>query len=523
MKNKRRLLYLIIIAAAVCVYVLLLIILTHAEARDPSSSIHSLWDAFWYSLATLTTVGYGDVAPVTPLGRAIGIFFLILSLGILVALVGTLVSFLASEGFPLFRLSFQKKKNWYYFADHGLEADALARQILRDDPRAVIIYGQSQEALETKPDYPCLFIDVSPERIANRKKGKGNRCLVFLMKENDIGVNPRAVDIAAMPVDVYARTENGVDSLSGNIHFFNSYDCCAREYWRNRPLTFEEHAIAIIGFGRYGQAILERAIYTNVLTPGHAVTYHIFGDASEFLRIHTQLGTAFSINEESADRDVLIFHESSWQQDHALIAQMDRIILCDDDEFAGWEALWTLRGYYRCTGRIDLRSNRKTPGLSYFGTNESIYAPEHVLRKGLNQVAIVMNELYCERHPEGALGWDELDAHLRQSKIAVSEHMFSKVRILLQDENITSLSRDTLERAYRTYRADIEDPALLDRYRRIEHQRWIRFYTYSNWSYGPEYDPELRKDPRVRPYDELTPEQKAYFDDAWEWVGQLRL
>ena len=33
----------------------------------------------------------------------------------------------------------------------------------------------------------------------------------------------------ARTVEVYARTTNGQDHLSGNIRFFHSYDCCARQ------------------------------------------------------------------------------------------------------------------------------------------------------------------------------------------------------------------------------------------------------------------------------------------------------
>ena len=39
------------------------------------------------------------------------------------------------------------------------------------------------------------------------------------MKENDIGENSRAIDLHKLPVDVYARTTNGDDHLSGNINF----------------------------------------------------------------------------------------------------------------------------------------------------------------------------------------------------------------------------------------------------------------------------------------------------------------
>ncbi|MCD8156742.1 MAG: potassium channel family protein [Clostridiales bacterium] len=147
MRRKRRL-YIVFIAVLACIYVVLLLAMLLAESANPQSSIRTLEDAIWYSVATLTTVGYGDVTPITPIGHAVGIVFLLLSTGILLTLFGTFLSFLMSEGFPLLVLSMQKKKNWYYFADMGLEANTLAQQILAEDPRAVIIYGQGKSAVE---------------------------------------------------------------------------------------------------------------------------------------------------------------------------------------------------------------------------------------------------------------------------------------------------------------------------------------------------------------------------------------
>ncbi|MCC8141228.1 MAG: hypothetical protein LIO56_01650 [Lachnospiraceae bacterium] len=259
-----------------------------------------------------------------------------------------------------------------------------------------------------------------------------------------------------------------------------------------------------------------------MISPDDRVTYHIFGDAKEFLRMHNHLDTVFSLQEECEDRDSLIFHRTPWSEEHEVIQTADRIIICEDDEFEGWNILWMLRAYYIVPGRIDLRSNRKAPGLSYFGTNESIYSPEHILRTGLNAVAIAMNNLFRQEHPD-ALDWDDLPDYLRQSKIAASEHMFTKVRILLSDENISKLSFQALAKAYRVYQENIKDPALLDLYRQIEHQRWLRFYSYYNWTYGDTYDQGLRQDPRIRPYEQLTPKQQTHGDNAWELIGEIRL
>ncbi len=520
--KRKRLGSIVIVLILAAVYVTLLLVMLRAEAGIPESSIQTFGDAVWYSVVTLTTVGYGDVTPITPVGHAVGIVFLLLSTCILITLVGTLLSFLSSEGFPLFMLSHQKKKNWYFFADMSLESDALARRIVETDARAVIIYGQSQSSLDEKPDYPCLFVNVSPERIVRCKRGKGSRCKVFLMRENDIGTNPRAVGIAELPVDVYARTVSGEDNFTGNVHFFNSYDCCAREYWRNKPLIRAESRIVLIGFGHYGQALLERAIMTNVLDPNHRVSYHIFGDVGDFLQLHPGLQLIFSIGAESEEKDGLIFHQTAWSEEHGLLALADRIIICGDDEQGGWDVFWKLRRYYRIRGRIDLRSNRPVAGVSYFGTNESLYTPEHVLRTTMNQMAIAMNNQYMKKYPDTAIPWERLEDYLRQSKIAASEHLFMKVRVLLEEENLTTLTPELLAMAYIIYGKASQNPRLLDQYRRMEHVRWVRFYAFYNWSYGPVYDRSLRQDPRMCKYSELTAEQKQSYDAAWTLLQELQ-
>ncbi len=522
MKSRRRFLTTVILVV-VLVYISLLLLLMWAEYPEPTSSINTFIDALWYSVATLTTVGYGDIAPVTPLGRAIGTVFVLLSTGILVTLVSALISFLASEGFPLLRLSFQRRKNWYYFADTGIESTTLARQIFQSDDQAVIIYGQSRSRMEETQDYPCLFANVSPARIARCKGSVGSKCSVFFMRENDIGVNPRAVNISDLPVEVYARTVNGEDMLSGNIHFFHCYDCCAREYWRQKPLMRRERRIVLIGFGHYGAALLKYAILTNVLAPDHHVAYHIFGDATQFLQMHNHLDLAFSMQQEAEDRDSLIFHDTAWTAAHDVLASADRIILCDDDEQTGWDIFWHLRRYYLIQGRIDLRSSRSIPDVSHFGVTSDIYTPEHVLRTTLNQVAISMNNLYRSSHPNTALDWDQLTDSLRQSKIAASEHLFVKVRILLGEEALTDVTPETLAQAYAVYCDNIQNPVLLDEYRKIEHLRWLRYYLYHNWSYGAVRKPALRQDPRICPYEALAPYEQAYGDYAWKLMGELRL
>lgn len=53
--------------------------------------------AMWWGVATLTTVGYGDVFPITPLGKVLGAFIALLGVGIFALPAGILASGFAEE------------------------------------------------------------------------------------------------------------------------------------------------------------------------------------------------------------------------------------------------------------------------------------------------------------------------------------------------------------------------------------------------------------------------------------------
>lgn len=80
-----------VVAVALIVIEISSVAILGVEQHDPDALITTAGDALWWVLVTVATVGYGDEYPVTPMGRVVGTFVIIMG----VALFTTLTSFLA--------------------------------------------------------------------------------------------------------------------------------------------------------------------------------------------------------------------------------------------------------------------------------------------------------------------------------------------------------------------------------------------------------------------------------------------
>jgi voltage-gated potassium channel len=81
------------------------------EGNAPDSKVTNLGDAFWWAIVTVTTVGYGDIYPVTVEGKIIASILMIVGIGILGVLISTLgAGFIESRLKPKLNIEEESKK-----------------------------------------------------------------------------------------------------------------------------------------------------------------------------------------------------------------------------------------------------------------------------------------------------------------------------------------------------------------------------------------------------------------------------
>jgi voltage-gated potassium channel len=57
------------------------VLITVLEHNAPNATVHSIWDGIWWATATVTTVGYGDMYPVTVPGKVLAVLLMLVGIG----------------------------------------------------------------------------------------------------------------------------------------------------------------------------------------------------------------------------------------------------------------------------------------------------------------------------------------------------------------------------------------------------------------------------------------------------------
>ncbi len=137
--------------AAVLIYI--------AEANNKDSAIDTMFEAFYWSFVTLSTVGYGDFVPVTDLGRSVAMVIIISGIAVISFMTSIVVSAFTEQldGIKEQKMvsDISKKNHFYLICGYSelsaivtkkLQKDGIDFVVLEKDPKKVIEANKAKMA-----------------------------------------------------------------------------------------------------------------------------------------------------------------------------------------------------------------------------------------------------------------------------------------------------------------------------------------------------------------------------------------
>ena len=179
--------------------------------QGKNDNIKNISDALWWSLTTLSTVGYGDISPITAGGRLVGMVTMVLGVGLLGALAATMATILLDV-----RDLGRKGLRSYKMQDHLLilgwsSRAAAALDDFFHDPRYIAMKAVIVADLERTPseDPRVLFVRGNPGRreiLERASASKATLAMVFPAVASD----PRSDLQTALTVLTLRKINPGV-------------------------------------------------------------------------------------------------------------------------------------------------------------------------------------------------------------------------------------------------------------------------------------------------------------------------
>jgi len=154
----------IIFVSSVLIYVM--------EANNPESPIDTLFEAVYWSIVTISTVGYGDITPATLEGRVVAMFVIIAGIGVFSFTTSLIVTSFTEK---LDEIKDQKLiddiskiKEFYLICGYGQVAKEVSKKLIINNK--VIILEENLEKVESAKKDGFIVLHHNPGSIESYKK-----------------------------------------------------------------------------------------------------------------------------------------------------------------------------------------------------------------------------------------------------------------------------------------------------------------------------------------------------------------
>ena len=203
----------------------------YRDANDPPTYAVDLVDAIYYTTVTLSTTGYGDIAPVSSGARLINAFVITpLRIAFLVLLIGTTIEVLATQGRELFRVARWRKSmdEHVVVIGYGTKGRSAVETLVNNglDKESIVVVDPSSTALgEAHADGFAVVTGDATRREVLRRAGVAKASQVIITTDRDDStvlstlnvrqLNPNAYVVAAVREsdNVALVRQSGADSV----------------------------------------------------------------------------------------------------------------------------------------------------------------------------------------------------------------------------------------------------------------------------------------------------------------------
>ncbi|MEA1917311.1 MAG: NAD-binding protein, partial [Campylobacterota bacterium] len=166
------------------------------EATNPDSPIDTLFEAFYWSLVTISTVGYGDLAPVTQSGRSVAMVIIMFGIAVISFSTSIVVSAFSDKLEDIRNnkmvSDISKYKNIFLICGYSPLASQVALKLIADG-NSVVLLDSDEKSIEAAKKQKISAMKLDPAslesyKILNLDFNKDVRAVITLYNDDILNV-----------------------------------------------------------------------------------------------------------------------------------------------------------------------------------------------------------------------------------------------------------------------------------------------------------------------------------------------
>ena len=196
------------------------------EGNNQNPNITNLFDSFYWALITISTVGYGDISPVTPEGRVVTMLIIFTGIGLISFATSIIVSSF-SERLTMLREDrivqhLGKKESITVICGFGLLGRLVAKELDKEGVAFVVI--EKDENLAERAysmGYKAICADATSEKVFSQLKITTNISHVLCLTSDDIVNIFIAVNVKSLNPHVHVSARCSDEEVAQKMYFAN--------------------------------------------------------------------------------------------------------------------------------------------------------------------------------------------------------------------------------------------------------------------------------------------------------------